>query len=283
MIDQLVEQASTGTRSFRGKEAAWWCLTFLGFPVGGLVAEAIVGPIDAVWVAVVAGAIAGSAIGAAQWLVLRRIGIDARWIAQTGAGLAVGLGVGVAILDYGTSIGDLAVLGAVSGLFVGGAQWLVLREHVGASVLWILGVAALWALGWAITTSIGVDVESKWAVFGASGAITVTLFVGRSPVAALAARFALGERTMNVEVVGGVLLIVAPVWFNTTFALLGRQFEYPDILRRPADEILDRFRAGGPVAHPPVVGVHALRAAVDRRCGAARAIASVSRVSSRWR
>ena len=50
---------------------------------------------------------------------------------------------------------------------------------------------------------------------------------------------------MSVEVVGGALLIVAPVWFNTTFALLGKRFEYPDILRRPADEILDRFRAGG--------------------------------------
>ena len=50
---------------------------------------------------------------------------------------------------------------------------------------------------------------------------------------------------MNVEVVGGALLIVAPVWFNTTFALLGKRFEYPDILRRPADEILERFRAGG--------------------------------------
>ena len=50
---------------------------------------------------------------------------------------------------------------------------------------------------------------------------------------------------MNVETSAGALLIVAPLWFNTTFALLGKRFEYPDILRRPADEILDRFRAGG--------------------------------------
>jgi uncharacterized protein DUF4386 len=50
---------------------------------------------------------------------------------------------------------------------------------------------------------------------------------------------------VKVEVVAGVFLIVAPIWFNATFALLGRRFEYPDILRRPADEILDRFRAGG--------------------------------------
>jgi hypothetical protein len=178
MIDQRAERVQTDARWFRGKDLAWWCATFLGFPVGGLVAEAIVGPIDAVWVAVVAGAIAGLAIGAAQWLVLRRIGIDARWIALTGVGLAVGLGTGVAIFDYGTSVGDLAIMGAVSGLCVGATQWLVLRGHVGASALWIVGIAALWALGWTITTSIGVDVESKWAVFGASGAITVTVLSG---------------------------------------------------------------------------------------------------------
>jgi hypothetical protein len=178
MIDQLAEQTSTGTRRFSGKDLAWWCVSFLGFPAGGLVAEAVVGPIDEVWIAVAAGAIAGLAIGAAQWFVLRAIGIDVRWIALTGAGLAIGLGIGVAIFDYGTSVGDLAVLGAVSGLCVGAAQWLILRNHVGASVLWIPGIAAFWALGWTITTSVGVDVESKWAVFGASGALTVTLLSG---------------------------------------------------------------------------------------------------------
>ena len=50
---------------------------------------------------------------------------------------------------------------------------------------------------------------------------------------------------MNVEVAAGVFLIVAPLWFNVTFALLGKRFDYPDILRKPATEILDRFRAGG--------------------------------------
>jgi hypothetical protein len=50
---------------------------------------------------------------------------------------------------------------------------------------------------------------------------------------------------MNVELVAGAFLILAPLWFNTTFALLGKRFDYPDILRRPANEILDRFRTGG--------------------------------------
>lgn len=50
---------------------------------------------------------------------------------------------------------------------------------------------------------------------------------------------------MNVEVAAGVSLIVAPLWFNATFALLGKRFDYPDILRRPARDILERFRDGG--------------------------------------
>ena len=50
---------------------------------------------------------------------------------------------------------------------------------------------------------------------------------------------------MNVEVAAGILLIVAPVWFNANFALLGKRFDYPDILRRPTPEILQRFREGG--------------------------------------
>ena len=42
-----------------------------------------------------------------------------------------------------------------------------------------------------------------------------------------------------------MVLIVAPLWFNANFALLGKRFDYPDILRRPTAEILERFRAGG--------------------------------------
>ena len=50
---------------------------------------------------------------------------------------------------------------------------------------------------------------------------------------------------MNAERAAGVVLILAPLWFNANFALLGKRFNYPDILRRPATEILERFRAGG--------------------------------------
>lgn len=42
-----------------------------------------------------------------------------------------------------------------------------------------------------------------------------------------------------------ILLIVLPIAYNVAFAALARKFSYPDILRRPTAEVLERFRAGG--------------------------------------
>lgn len=53
-----------------------------------------------------------------------------------------------------------------------------------------------------------------------------------------------GDR-ITTETWAAVFLIAAPLWFNATFALLGKRFDYPNILRRPSEEILERFRAGG--------------------------------------
>ena len=50
---------------------------------------------------------------------------------------------------------------------------------------------------------------------------------------------------MKLITLTGLLLIVVPIAFNVTFFLLQRAFEYPDILRKPTDTILRRFREGG--------------------------------------
>ena len=50
---------------------------------------------------------------------------------------------------------------------------------------------------------------------------------------------------MTTTVVAGVFLILLPLAFNGFFLLLGRRFDYPDILRCPTEEILARFQAGG--------------------------------------
>lgn len=50
---------------------------------------------------------------------------------------------------------------------------------------------------------------------------------------------------MNITKLTGLLLIILPVAFNVVFFLLQKNFEYPDILRKPTDYILNRFNAGG--------------------------------------
>jgi hypothetical protein len=50
---------------------------------------------------------------------------------------------------------------------------------------------------------------------------------------------------MKFTTVTGLLLIIVPIAFNITFLLLGRAFEYPDILRKPTDYVLRQFKAGG--------------------------------------
>ena len=165
-------------RSLSGRDLLVWTATLLAFPLAGLAGRAVAGPVDAIWTAVLAGAVAGLVLGVAQWLALRRIGVDARWIAATAAGFAVGLGLAYAIFGYGDTAGELAVFGAVSGLGIGVAQWWLLREFVNGSLAWIPATAAAWALGWTVTTRIGVDPDDRWANPGLSGALTITVLLG---------------------------------------------------------------------------------------------------------
>jgi hypothetical protein len=50
---------------------------------------------------------------------------------------------------------------------------------------------------------------------------------------------------MTTPVLTGLLLLVLPIAFNVLVTLLARGFDYPDILRRPTRQVLERFAAGG--------------------------------------
>jgi hypothetical protein len=157
--------------------------TFLGFPVGGLVAE-VVGPVDSPAAAIVGGAITGTILGFAQWLGIRRTGPSPiAWIVATAVGFAVGLGLGSAAVDYDTTLGALATQGAICGTAIGVTQASVMYRLLGRIVCaWPVALAAFWALGWAITYGFGVDVEEQYTVFGSSGAIVVTALTSILPI-----------------------------------------------------------------------------------------------------
>jgi hypothetical protein len=168
-----------------GRERALrWLPSFAGFPIGGLLAHLIAGPIDGVAAALAGGAISGVILGAAQAWGLSWTGRDARrWAIATGVGFAGGIAIGAAAVGYGTSMGDFALQGALCGLGVGAVQAVVLRSHLGRhAALWAPALSALWTLGWVISTAIGVDVDRQWTVFGASGAIVVTVATSVLPL-----------------------------------------------------------------------------------------------------
>jgi len=151
------------------------------FPISALIGRAVGGPVDAVDAALVGGALTGAGLGGVQWWAARgALGRAAAWIAASAVGYAVGLAAGAALVGHDTSLGDLAVMGVISGAVLGGAQGLVLaREgHGGLAVPWALAMPVLFALGWCASTVIGVNVEDQYTVFGAAGAVLFMVLSG---------------------------------------------------------------------------------------------------------
>ena len=141
--------------------------------------------------ALAGGLVAGAVIGAGQWLAGRRLlGDPLAWIAATAAGMGIGLLAGARLVDYGTSVGELAAIGAITGVPLGAVQLFLLRDRVARSWVWAEAMPLLWALGWTITAA-GVGVDRQYAVFGAFGAVTVmALGVGATGLLFGAARTA---------------------------------------------------------------------------------------------
>jgi hypothetical protein len=163
---------------------ARWMVSFAGFPLGGYLAMLLVGPVDSTARAIAGGLVTGAVLGAIQsWGMRADLRQAMAWVVTIAVGLSVGLAVGATVVDFGTSLGDLAVQGAISGLAVGAAQAFSLFPRIGTiAFAWPVYLAAVWTAGWVITTSVGVQVEDQFTVFGAAGAVTVTLLTSVLPV-----------------------------------------------------------------------------------------------------
>ncbi len=193
--------AATTTRA-----VARWMVTFAGFPLGGLLTDLAVGPVDSPGRAVLGGLLTGAVLGAVQaWGLGQHRPAPSRWILATAVGLTVGLLVGAASVDYGTELSDLLLLGALCGAAVGALQAVVLTPALGRRALgWPFALAGIWAIGWAVTTAAGVQVDQQFSVFGSSGALVVTALTARPPRPDQPARLPAGkERVMTRHVVFG--------------------------------------------------------------------------------
>ena len=159
---------------------AWllWTAGFLAFPIAGALATAVTGRINDFSSALVGGMVAGAVIGTGQWLVARRLLEAQTWIPATALAMGIGLAIGAWVVGYGTSLGELVLMGAITGIPLGVAQAYLLRDRVANAWVWAAAVPLLWALGWTVSTFIGVSVDNQFAVFGASGAITFMALSG---------------------------------------------------------------------------------------------------------
>ena len=158
-----------------------WVAVAVAFPVAGLIGWKVGGRVDAVAAALVGGALTGAGLGAVQWWAANgALGRAAAWIGSSAVGYAAGLAAGAALVGYDTGLGDLAAMGAVSGLVLGAAQGLALaaQGHKRLAVAWATAMPVLLALGWSATTAGGISVEEQFTIFGAYGAVVFTLLSG---------------------------------------------------------------------------------------------------------
>jgi hypothetical protein len=171
----LVQVPGTPASVIRRLRWAWPVAILVGFPIGGYAANIIVDKIDSVGAALAGGLIAGAIIGAAQWLALRPL-VPWAWLVATTVGTAAGLTAGAALVDYDISRGDLMLMGAVTGLAVGGLQAFLLARRGSGALWWAAVNPPAWALAWLVTSFvITKNVKEHFAVFGASGAIVFAL------------------------------------------------------------------------------------------------------------
>jgi hypothetical protein len=157
---------------------AIWTAGFLAFPLAGLAGHAVAGRVDSPLSALTGGAVAGLVIGAGQALLSRRRLDPRRWIPASAAGMGIGLLLGAAAVGYRTSLADLAVMGAITGVLLGAAQALALRTRTEHRLIWAAALPILWALGWTTTTLGGIHVDEQFVVFGAYGALTFSALSG---------------------------------------------------------------------------------------------------------
>ena len=155
-----------------------WTAGFLAFPIAGLAGTGVAGRVDSPVAALVGGTVAGLVIGVGQSLASRGRLDTRRWVPATGIGMGLGLLLGAVVVDYRTSLPDLALMGALTGLVLGPAQALALPRDTRLRWSWAMAMPALWALGWTTTPLGGIAVDKQFTVFGAYGAITFSALSG---------------------------------------------------------------------------------------------------------
>ena len=156
----------------------WWTAGFLAFPIAGVAGRLVAGRVDDPLAALLAGLVTGAVVGTGQWLASRGRLRPLPWIAATTVGMGAGLLAGATVVSFQTTLVDVAVMGALTGLVLGIAQTVALPARTRRRWWWAAAMPLLWALGWSVTTLAGIPMEEQITIFGASGAVTFSALSG---------------------------------------------------------------------------------------------------------
>lgn len=155
-----------------------WLVGVLAFPIASVAGTAVGGRLTNPVSALIGGAVCGVVIGFGQVLVSRRRLDPLIWVPLSAMGLGLGLLLGSTVVNYRTSVPELALMGAITGLVLGAAQAVALPQRARKKWVWAVGVAAFWALGWILTALLGSNVDAQANNFGIIGAVLVTALSG---------------------------------------------------------------------------------------------------------
>jgi len=126
--------------------ARWIAATIVGWLIGFAACEALQSFVSTY---LVDGLVIGSAVGIAQWLVVRQpVSPRAGWVLASIVGFGVGNAAAELVVPGTSSAVGYALHGAIVGAFVGLAQSLVLRRRVASAGWWVPVNGGAWALGW---------------------------------------------------------------------------------------------------------------------------------------
>jgi hypothetical protein len=156
----------TGIRRRRGNGFGWswlwWTAGFLAFPIAGVAGRLVTGAV----------------VGAGQWLASRGRLRPGPWIVATALGMGLGLLLGATVVGFRTSLADVAVMGALTGVVLGLAQTVALPARTRRRWWWAVAMPLLWAAGWIVTTRAGIPMAEQFTIFGASSAVTFSALSG---------------------------------------------------------------------------------------------------------
>jgi hypothetical protein len=157
----------------------WVAAMIVGWIIGFYLCEAFKAFVSTYFVD---GLIIGSAVGIAQWLVLRgRFAPIGWWVVLSIVGFGVGKGVADASTAGLSGVAGYGLAGAMIGLSVGIFQWLVLQRRVSGAAWWVPANVVAWAVGWIPVSA--AEAGEDWPILqvygvGAIGAALAGIITG---------------------------------------------------------------------------------------------------------